>query len=332
VSEFKGKLAEAVTNVVPAAAASTLPVITPKTDTGTGTPSLGRSTQDTPSTPTTPTRSGTRAASSSSVPGISPYAAFTIKSESGAQTKEEMYAKGAQIVDNDPKPGVKSYGLFGMNSGGSIQLFVKDNPQFAFQSNPPSREFDREWTNLAKNKPEELLHAQISWHEKYVLEPIKKQLKSLLPPGIQVDNKLVMFMSDRRNQYGTVQEKEAVSFASSARNSDEWIRKVTEYDMSTIGISFKTYLANNKNNRQGLINRIQNRARASFEVSLSNTGSFVDSMSRVAVMKNANRGKEVVIVNRSTIAMAQTTTIESTYKDTDSENLKKIMNFHTTIG
>jgi hypothetical protein len=49
-------------------------------------------------------------------------------------------------------------------------------------------------------------------------------------------------------------------------------------------------------------------------------------------MKNANRGKEVVIVNRSTIAMAQTTTIESTYKDTDSENLKKIMNFHTTIG
>jgi len=44
VSEFKGKLAEAATNVFPAAEASTLPVITPKTDTGTGTPSLGRST------------------------------------------------------------------------------------------------------------------------------------------------------------------------------------------------------------------------------------------------------------------------------------------------
>ena len=325
VSDFKGKLAEAATNVFPAADASTLPIVTPKTDTGTGTgtPSLGRST---PYTPSTPTRSGTRAASSSSVPGISPYAAFTIKSESGAQTKEEMYAKGAQIVDNDPEPGVKSYGLFGMNSGSgkSIQLFVKDNPQFGFQSNPPSREFDREWINLAKSKPEELLHAQIRWHEKYVLEPIKKQLKSLLPPGIEVDNKLIMFMSDRRNQYGGVQEKEAVSFASSARNSDEWIRKVTEYDLSTIRKAFPSYLKNNPNNSPGLINRIQNRARASYEVSLSNTGSFVDSMSRVAVMKNANRGKEVLIVNRETVSIQNQTKVAS-IANTDDKRLNLLI-------
>lgn len=325
VSEFKGKLAEAATNVFPTAYASTLPVITPKPDTGTGTPSLGRSTQ---TTPNAPTRSGTRTTSSGSIPGISPYAAFTIKSESGAQTKEEMYAKGAQIVDNDPKPGVKSYGLFGLNSGGSIQAFVKDNPQFSFQSNPPSSEFDREWINLAKNKPEELLHAQISWHEKYVLEPIKKQLKSLLPPGVQVDDKLIMFMSDRRNQYGTVQEKEAISFASSARNSDEWIRKVTEFDMSTIDRSFSTYLKNNPKNRPGLINRIQNRARASYEVSLSNTGSFVDNMSRVAVMKNVNRGKEVLIVNRETVSIQNQTEVASNV-NTEDKNLNSLIEYVT---
>jgi hypothetical protein len=326
VSEFKGKLAEAATNVFPAAAASALPVVTPKTDTGTGTPSLGRSTQ---TTPNAPTRSGTRTTSSGSIPGISPYAAFTIKSESGAQTKEEMYAKGAQIVDNDPKPGVKSYGLFGMNSGPgkSIQLFVKDNPQFGFQSNPPSAEFDKEWTNLAKSKPEELLQAQIRWHEKYVLDPIKRELKSLLPPGIEVDNKLIMFMSDRRNQYGGVQEKEAVAFASSARNSDEWIRKVTEYDLSTIKEAFPSYLENNPNNRPGLINRIQNRARASYEVSLSNTGSFVDNMSRVAVMKNANRGKEVLIVNRvnrETVSTQNQTEVDS-IANTDDKRLNLLI-------
>jgi hypothetical protein len=195
--------------------------------------------------------------------GISAAAAFSIKSESGATTKEEMYAKGGQIVDNDPKPGVKSYGIFGLNSGGSIQNFVKDNPQFNFKSNPPSVQFDEEWRNAAKTRPEELLNAQLSWYEKYILGPIKRELKSLLPAGISVDENLIMFMSDRRNQYGKVQEKQAAEFAADAKNSTEWIQKVTQYDLRNIGSAFSTYLKNNPNNRPGLVNRITNRQSSS---------------------------------------------------------------------
>ena len=212
----------------------------------------------------TPTR--VRPGETGSIPGISAAAAFSIRSESGATTKEEMMAKGGQIVDNDPKPGVKSYGIFGMNSGGSIQSFVKDNPQFSFKSNPPSSEFDKEWIELAKSRPEDLLSAQIAWHEKYVLDPIKREIKSLLPSSIPVDDKLIMFMSDRRNQYGKVQEKEAASFASNATNSTEWIRKVTQYDLGNIETAFSAYLKNNPNNRQGLVNRISKRESHSLEV------------------------------------------------------------------
>lgn len=212
----------------------------------------------------TPTRM--RQGETGSIPGISAAAAFSIRSESGATTKEEMMAKGGQIVDNDPKPGVKSYGIFGMNSGGSIQNFVKDNPQFGLKSNPPSADFDREWTELARSKPEALLSAQIAWHEKYVLDPIRREIKALLPAGVPVDDKLIMFMSDRRNQYGKVQEKEASAFASTATNSTEWIRKVTQYDLSNIETAFSTYLKNNPNNRQGLVNRISKRESHSLEV------------------------------------------------------------------
>lgn len=210
--------------------------------------------------PRTPTRSRNV---SPPPAGISAAAAFSIKSESGATTKEEMYAKGGQIVDNDPKPGVKSYGIFGLNSGGSIQNFVKDNPQFNFKSSPPSVQFDEEWRNAAKTRPEELLNAQLGWYEKYILEPIKRELKSLLPAGIPVDESLVMFMSDRRNQYGKVQEKQAAEFAADAKNSTEWIQKVTQYDLRNIESAFSTYLKNNPNNRPGLVNRITNRQSSS---------------------------------------------------------------------
>ena len=59
-----------------------------------------------------------------------------------------------QIVSNDPDPKTKSYGVFGINSGGSVQTFVKDNPQFDLSANPASEEFDKQWTKISKEQPE----------------------------------------------------------------------------------------------------------------------------------------------------------------------------------
>ena len=237
------------------------------------------------------------------ISGISPEAAFTIMSESGATNKEKIFEKGGQIVDNDPEPGVKSYGIFGLNSQGSIQNFVQDNPQFGLKvpGKKPSREFDEQWRTLAKSQPEELLNAQLAWHKKYVLDPITNQLKSLLPSGIPVDKKLIMFMSDRRNQYGKYLEGEAVAYAYTAKNSEEWIRKVTEFDLKTVDRAFKTYLDTKKqidkqNNitrkegyhETGLVNRIRNRAASSLSL---NNNETVDAAKMTPSVSDVNSNK-----------------------------------------
>lgn len=167
--------------------------------------------------------------------------AISLRGETGKGHESALKNVG-QIVNNDPEPGYKSYGLFGMNSKAkTIDNFVAQNPQLGLTTKPGSPEFDREWKEVAKNKPQDLYQAQMNWYEKNILSPLQNDLMKMLPANVAGDQRVVAYMADRRIQYGKVLESSAIQYANSDK-PETFINRITEYDLENIGKAFTTYL------------------------------------------------------------------------------------------
>lgn len=187
-------------------------------------------------------------------------AQISIFGETGVRGRTQAEKKVGQIAENDPSPGVFSYGIFGMNSGsGSIQRFVAGNPQFGFTQKPGTREFNEEWKRISETRSKEMYDAQLLWYQGAVLEPLKQQLSEILPDSLAKDSRVVAYLADRRVQYGNVMEKSAIAYSLSAQTPEEFLKRLTDFDLQNIGKAFTTYLKNNPNNVRGLKSRIQNR-------------------------------------------------------------------------
>lgn len=214
------------------------------------------------------------AVGAASVGGISAAAALTIKGETGADASQAI-TKVGQIVPNDPKPGVSSYGIFGINSGrtkgnpSSADSFVSEHPEFGLKGIPGTKEFDNEWTRASKENPQKMLNAQLAWYEKHVQSPAAATLSKIAPSNIANDQGVQAFLSDRRNQYGGVMEGPALAAGAGAKTPKEFIDKVTEFDskLENIQKSFPQYLSTHPNNTKGITNRITQRQRDSLRIS-----------------------------------------------------------------
>jgi hypothetical protein len=240
---------------------------------------------------------------------------ISIRGETGAATTEEAKKKSSQIVNNDPKPGHKSYGIFGMNTlSKTIDQFVEQNPQLGFKNKPGSSEFDKEWKEISEKRSDEIYEAQMRWYQKNIIEPLRNELTTLLPPKISSDERVFALLADRRIQYGRVMEKSALEYASGANTPEEFIDKITVFDKSNIGKAFKTYLATNPGNERGLLNRIQMRRDMALQISFNNLGQTIQSGSiqnndiRKALLNNVGQTTIVsdasTIVNQKTIQLA----------------------------
>ena len=219
----------------------------------------------------TATRQPNSSPSNKTNTGISAAAALTIKGETGLSPDRAIEGVG-QVVPNDPEPGVSSYGILGLNSkvwgdNSSVGNFIKDNPQFNFKETIASKEFDAEWKKVAKEKPQEMLQAQLAWYNKYIQSPLKSDLMKVLPEKLATDEKVLLYMSDRRNQYGKYDEVNALKAAASASTADDFIKKVSDHDRKDENIekAFSKYLENNPDNKKGLINRIDLREKTASE-------------------------------------------------------------------
>jgi len=218
----------------------------------------------TTSTASTATRIGVGALAATGT--ISAAAALSIKRETGKSSEKAIENVG-QIVPNDPEPGYFSYGIFGLNSKAkTIDQFIAQNPQLGFKEKPGTKAFNDEWTSMAKSKPKEMLDAQISWYDSNITQPLKKDLNRELPSKIANDDRVITYISDRRIQYGRTMEKDAFKYASSADTPEDFIAKMTEFDLKNIGKAFTTYLKNHPGAEKGLINRIKNREKESLSV------------------------------------------------------------------
>jgi hypothetical protein len=209
-------------------------------------------------------------AGAAAVAGVSAAAAFTIRGETGA-TADKAIQKVGQIVPNDPKPGVTSYGIVGINSGGSVQSFVKDNPQFELTAKPASKEFDEQWKKASLERPQEMLAAQLKWYENHVEVPLRKDMQKIIPKEFAGDDRVAVYLTDRRNQYGKLMEKQAISYASDASSATDFIKRMTEFDKSHINEAFRTYLSNHPNNAPGLLKRITDRQNYALGLTVSPT-------------------------------------------------------------
>jgi hypothetical protein len=242
--------------------------------------------------------------------GVSKAAAISIKGETGSTNIKEILQKGSQIVPNDPKPGVFSYGIFGMNSGsGTVDQFIAQNPQFGFREKPGTPAFNEEWKRISANDPQAFFDAQIKWHDKNIVKPLEKDLKKMLPSNIPLDDRILTYMADRRIQYGKTLETSAFEYASTATNSDDFITKITDFDLSTIGRAFKTYLSTNPGAEKGLRNRIENRRTLSMELTKNDIGNRIDSSSNenknLKADINASNDKPAPIITNNSINSQQ---------------------------
>ena len=252
-----------------------------------------------PPAPTKPSAAETAvkvATGTAGVAGMSAAAAASIKLETGSDASQAIKKVG-QIVDNDPKAGIKSYGVFGLNSGGknvkesSIGSFVKENPQFGFKSTIASKEFDNEWTNIANTRPKELLDAQLAWYDRHVAKPALKDLSGF-PVAIVSDPRVILYMTDRRNQYGGQGLKSALKKVKSVTTAEEFIDKMTEIDLNNIEKDFKTYLETNPKNKPGLVSRIEKRKQMALNFSKTQEVTKTEEKLK-QVNSNANLGTQV---------------------------------------
>ena len=112
-----------------------------------------------------------------------------------------------------------------------------------------------------------MLQAQLAWYNKYIQSPLKSDLMKVLPEKLATDEKVLLYMSDRRNQYGKYDEVNALKAAASASTADDFIKKVSDHDRKDENIekAFSKYLENNPDNKKGLINRIDLREKTASE-------------------------------------------------------------------
>ncbi len=214
--------------------------------------------------------------------GLLTAASMSIRGETGGTSLKSVAGdtkKVGQVVPNDPKPGVSSYGVFGLNSGGSVQNFVKDNPQFNLsQYKPASKEFDDAWKKIANERTQEFFDAQINWYDKYVYQPVKRDMKKVLPVNLSSDDGVLTYIADRRNQMGKLKEDVAIRFATPSKDPKEFISKIAEHDASDefIRKAFKTYIATHgERNIKGLRQRVLMRK----EMSIGASGNMISDIS-----------------------------------------------------
>ena len=224
------------------------------------------------------------------VAGISASAALSIERETGKPAKDAIKNVG-QIVLNDPKSGVSSYGIFGINSGGSVQSFVKDNPQFELNAKPASKQFDEQWSKISKEQPQQMLDAQLRWYEKNITKPLKNDLTKIVATEFANDPRVLTYMSDRRVQYGKTMESQALKHASSAKSVEEFLSLMSQYDLANLKDAFKTYLSNHPNAIKGLEKRIREREKFSLKV-IENDSNLGEKLS-FGSMQNADMKKDM---------------------------------------
>ena len=224
-----------------------------------------------------------------------------------------------------------SYGVFGINNkrwnklkngewvqgSSSMDAFLRFNPGLGLpdpgdEKDPTSvKKFNEAWWKLAKEDPEKLLKAQLNYFEKGYENPSRVKLKAFkeskkINEYIQNNEGVVLFLTDRRVQYGTALLESSMNYASKAKTPQEFIELMAEYDEKNLRNIFESQSDSwFVKNKRGLTNRINIRSKAAEEAS---SGFLINDMSTNNKELKRLRGmdKPIVIINNGTTVVGST--------------------------
>lgn len=166
--------------------------------------------------------------------------------------------------------GTRSYGIFGINSGGTMQRFVRQNPGLGLTAKPGTAEFDAQWHDLVAKRPHKAVEAQLKFHERNVVRPAQRGLVTARLGRFSNDPRAIAFASDMVVQYGARGAQKHLNAAAGARTVEQFVDAASASMRSTLKTDFRTFLAQHPDRKRGLLNRIDKRA--TMAMSLSSDG------------------------------------------------------------
>lgn len=176
--------------------------------------------------------------------------------------------RGVAQIANDTA-GTKSYGNYGLNSGGSAQAFVREyGKDLGLTGQPGTAAFDRSWREAAARDPKALHAAEQEWYQKEVLNPIVTKLHQAgVPTNIAADKRVTAYFADRVVQQGpgsiADSKKHRARIADAAREANgdpvRFLQIMTEYDRAALKSDFPRALKTGNYSKKANDNRTGGR-------------------------------------------------------------------------
>lgn len=194
------------------------------------------------------------------------------------ETGETDPLKGVSQIVRD-SGGTKSYGNFGLNTGGSAQKFAKEYGEpLGLTAQPGTAKFDKQWKSLAAADPAGLHAAEMDWYSRNVTSKISKRLSNIgAPPSIRNDPRVQAYFADRSIQQGngSIEMRKHAARIRQAMEGNEtnpvqFLRDLTELDRDAMFQDFPTALGLRGGpvvySQRGHDNRIDGRLQMSLSI------------------------------------------------------------------
>jgi hypothetical protein len=201
----------------------------------------------------------------------------------GVQMSAAEISTRLETGGKDPMKGVyqivadtgntKSYGNFGINSGGSAQQFQREHgAALGLTAQPGSAEFDAQWINAARANPQALHKAELEWYSKHIIARVSNRLENAgVPENIANDPRVQAYFADRSIQQGagsidkSKKHRERISRAADEADGNpvRFLELMTRADQEAVGSDFKRALKQGNYSERANRNRTGNRQKLS---------------------------------------------------------------------
>jgi hypothetical protein len=219
--------------------------------------------------------------------------------------------------------GSRSYGNFGLNSGGSAQKFAAEyGKQFGLTAKPGTRAFDEQWTNAAKSAPVELHDAEMRWYSANITPELSSKLtKAGVSADVANDPRVQAYFADRSIQQGEgsidrmAKHKARINAAFAASNGDPvaFLNNITEADREELESDFPTALRTGVYSERGHDARLNGR----LKLALGVDGSGAELPSYDGPYRNLSPKRRLELENKIKIASSEVT--QQALKDGEAE-------------
>ena len=212
----------------------------------------------------------TRAVEAGNASGTEGLVTEVLRNTAINETGRADYSRMGQIAQE--ANGTKSYGILGLNSGANTSgttFVAQHGERLGLTAAIGSDEFDQQWLNLSRNNPEALIDA----HEEYVQSDLIAPAQTLMTRnGLgahREDPGMINMVSDMIVQYGPGLTAGNLKDGAAKGSTDTQsvIRDITQATVDNVDRNFRTHLGQFPEQRQGLINRLENRGEQSVKLS-----------------------------------------------------------------